>query len=48
MPRTKAVAAKYGGNFESLVETSHVRSDLAIEGIRLPVISTVVRASAVS
>jgi hypothetical protein len=42
------MAAGYGGNFESLVETSHVRSDLAIEGIRLPVISTVVRASAVS
>jgi hypothetical protein len=47
-PRTKAIAAGYGGNFESLVKTSHVGSDLAIEGIRVPVISRVVRASAVS
>jgi len=48
-PKTKAIAAEGDGNFESLIGTSLVRSDLAIvEGIQLPVILTVVRASAVS
>jgi len=43
MSRTKAIAAEDDDNFESLVKTSLVGSDLVSDSIQLPVISTVIR-----